>query len=131
MLRFLKTYAYITCDINSMISPLEISAHVLLYCEEMAKLSREDILKLAQLARLGLTDDEVTEFSTELTAILQYVEQLSSVDVEGLAPTSQVTGLTNVTRADEVVDYGYEPLDLLKNVPITDNNQIKVKRMIG
>lgn len=97
----------------------------------MAQLSREDILKLAQLSRLGLTDDEVTEFSTELTAILQYVEQLGSVDIDGLEPTSQVTGLTNVTRSDEVKDYGYEPLDLLKNVPTTENNQIKVKRMIG
>lgn len=97
----------------------------------MAQLTREDILKLAQLARLGLTDSEVDEFSGELTAILQYVEQLSSVDVDGLDPTSQVTGLTNVTRADEIKNYGYEPLDLLKNVPTTENNQIKVKRMIG
>jgi|ERR1700741_4013523 len=97
----------------------------------MAQLTREDILKLARLARLGLTDDEVTEFSTELTAILQYVEQLSSVSVDGLEPTSQVTGLTNVTRPDEVKDYGYDPQDLLKNVPAVENNQIKVKRMIG
>lgn len=97
----------------------------------MAQLTREDILKLAQLSRLGLTDDEVTEFSTELTAILQYVEHLDAVDVSGLEPTSQVTGLTNVTRPDEIKDYGYAALDLLKNVPTTENNQIKVKRMIG
>lgn len=97
----------------------------------MTKLSREDVLKLARLARLGLTDEEVTEFSEELSAILQYVEQLSSVDVAGLEPTSQVTGLTNVTRPDEVKHYGYEPLDLLKNVPAVQDSQIKVKRMIG
>ncbi len=94
-------------------------------------LSRQDILKLAQLSRLGLSDQEVDEFAQELTAILQYVEQLSGVDVAGLQPTSQVTGLTNVTRADEVRDYGYKPSDLLKNVPQTQDNQIKVKRMIG
>lgn len=97
----------------------------------MAKLSREDILKLARLARLELTDAEVEEFSEELSAILQYVEQLQSVDVDSLQPTNQVTGLTNVTRADEVKDYGYEPSDLLKNVPQTEDSQIKVKRMIG
>lgn len=97
----------------------------------MAQLTRDDVLKLASLARLGLTDEEVEEFSKELTAILQYVEQLSSADIDGLEPTSQVTGLTNVTRPDEVRQYGYEPLDLLKNVPATENNQIKVKRMIG
>lgn len=97
----------------------------------MAQLTREDILKLAQLARLGLTDEEVAEFSTELNEILGYVEQLSSVDVDDLQPTAQVTGLANVTRQDEIKNYGYEPLDLLKNVPVTESNQIKVKRMIG
>lgn len=97
----------------------------------MTKLLREDILKLAQLSRLGLTDAEVDEFAEELTAILGYVEQLSDVDVQGLEPTSQVTGLTNVTRLDTVKDYGYQTGELLKNVPTTEGDLIKVKRMIG
>jgi aspartyl-tRNA(Asn)/glutamyl-tRNA(Gln) amidotransferase subunit C len=97
----------------------------------MAKLTREDVLKLAGLARISLSDDEVTEFADELSAILQYVEQLSNVDVSGLQPTNQVTGLTNVMRKDEVKEYGYQPLDLLKNVPKTQDNMLKVKRMIG
>lgn len=97
----------------------------------MAKLTREDVLKLARLARISLTDDEVGEFSGELSAILQYVEQLDSVDTDGLKPTNQVTGLTNVMRADKVIDYGYQPLDLLKNVPQTQDRLLKVKRMIG
>jgi len=97
----------------------------------MADLTREDVLKLAQLARLQLTDDEVAEFQKELGEILQYVEQLNDVDVSGLEPTSQVTGLTNVTRDDEEIDYGYKALDLLKNVPVVQDNMLKVKRMIG
>lgn len=97
----------------------------------MADLTRDDILKLAQLARLDLTDDELAKYSRELTAILHYVEQLQNVDVAGLKPTNQVTGLTNVMRDDTAVDYGYEPLDLLKNVPQVQDNQIKVKRMIN
>lgn len=97
----------------------------------MADLTRDDILKLAALARIDLTDEEVAEFSDELSAILKYVEQLESIDVSGLEPTSQVTGLVNVTRKDEVVDYGYAPADLLKNVPEVEDNQIKVRRMIG
>lgn len=97
----------------------------------MAQLSNEDILKLAKLSRLGLTADEVEEFKEELNAILGYVEQLSTVDVSGLAPTSQVTGLTNITRDDEVKDYGYETNDLLQNVPRTQGDLIKVNRMIG
>src|SRR4051812_7519746 len=97
----------------------------------MADLTRDDVLKLAQLARLQLTDDEVTEYQKELAEILQYVEQLNDIDISGLEPTSQVTGLTNVTRDDDIVDYGYDALDLLKNVPAVEANQIKVKRMIA
>lgn len=88
-------------------------------------------MKLAQLARLELTEEEVEQYISELTDILQYVEQLSSVDVKGLEPTNQVTGLTNVTRDDEVTDYGYETADLLKNVPEVKDNQVKAKRMVG
>jgi aspartyl-tRNA(Asn)/glutamyl-tRNA(Gln) amidotransferase subunit C len=97
----------------------------------MAKLTREDVLKLARLARLELSDEEIEEFSQELSEILQYVEQLQSVDVDGLKPTNQVTGLTNVTRDDEVIDYGYAAADLLKNVLAVKGNQIKVKRMLA
>jgi aspartyl-tRNA(Asn)/glutamyl-tRNA(Gln) amidotransferase subunit C len=97
----------------------------------MAKLNRDDILKLAHLARLELTEEEVEEFAGELSAILEYVEQLQGVDITGLAPTNQVTGLTNVTRKDEIVDYGYAPKDLLKNVPTVKDDLIKVKRIIG
>ncbi|HVX24083.1 MAG TPA: Asp-tRNA(Asn)/Glu-tRNA(Gln) amidotransferase subunit GatC [Candidatus Saccharimonadales bacterium] len=97
----------------------------------MAKLTRDDILKLAQLARLELSDDEIEAFGGELSEILQYVEQLQAVDVAGLKPTNQVTGLTNVMRADEVREYGYEPADLLKQIPEIEANQVKVKRMIG
>ena len=97
----------------------------------MAKLTREDVLKLARLARLELSDDEVEEFSGELSAILQYVEQLQGVDVSGLKPTNQVTGLANVTRKDEIRDYGYAVDTLQKNLPAAKNKQIKVKRMLG
>jgi len=97
----------------------------------MSKLSRDDVLKLARLSRLDLSDAEVNEFIVELSDILQYVEQLQAIDVEGLKPTNQVTGLTHVTRQDTVRDYGYTAADLLKNVPETIGDQIKVKRMIG
>jgi aspartyl-tRNA(Asn)/glutamyl-tRNA(Gln) amidotransferase subunit C len=97
----------------------------------MSRLTREDVLKLARLARLDLTEDEIEEYSAELSEILQYVEQLSGVDVEGMKPTNQITGLRNVMREDKVQDYGYEPAKLLENVPAVEENEIKVKRMIG
>jgi aspartyl-tRNA(Asn)/glutamyl-tRNA(Gln) amidotransferase subunit C len=97
----------------------------------MSNLTREDILKLARLARLDVTDAEVEEYSRELTEVLQYVEHLNDIDIDGLEPTLQVTGLTNVTREDEVKDYGYKTEDLRKNLPAEEDNQIKVERMVG
>jgi|SRR5579884_230978 len=96
----------------------------------MAKLSRDDVLKLANLARLKLSSEEVEAFTAELSEILDYVEKLDAVNTDGLEPTRQVNGLHNITRKDEIEDYGYLPLDLLKNVPHVKDNQIQTKRMI-
>jgi aspartyl-tRNA(Asn)/glutamyl-tRNA(Gln) amidotransferase subunit C len=97
----------------------------------MAQLTRDDILKLGHLARLDLTEAEIEEYLLELTEILQYVELLQSVDVSGLEPTNQVTGLINISRGDEIVDYGYKVSDLLGGVPVVEKDHIKVKRMVG
>ncbi len=97
----------------------------------MATLNRDDVLKLAQLAKLELSDEEVDTFKQELSSILQYVEQLDAVDVEGLEPTTQVTGLKNVMREDEVIDYGVSHDDLLRLAPYSQDGHIKVKRMIA
>lgn len=96
----------------------------------MAKLSRDDIFKLANLARIKLTDSEADSFAEEITKILDYVEQLETVEVDDLKPTHQVTGLTNVWREDETIDYGYSPDELLKNVPKLKDRYIQVGRMI-
>ena len=96
----------------------------------MAKLSRDDVLKLAALSKLRLTDEEVERLRGELSEILDYVEQLDKVDTSGLEPTYQVTGLKNVMRPDEVKDYGYKTEDLLKNAPAVQDNQFKVKRVL-
>lgn len=97
----------------------------------MAQLSREDVLKLARLAQLTLTDAEVEQFQTEISAILQYVEQLNSVNLDGVEPTNQVTGLVNVMRPDTEVDYTAKPDTLLKNAPATKDGHIQVKRMLA
>lgn len=97
----------------------------------MAKLTRDDVLKLARLARLQLSDSETDEFIGELSAILQYVELLQKAELSGIGPTNQVSGLTNVMREDKVIDYGYPAKDLLKNVPHVQDDQLKVRRMIG
>jgi len=96
----------------------------------MAKITAADVRRLARLSRLRLTDKEVEQFKDDLDSILSYVEILQKVDIAGLEPTSQVTGLTNVTRADKEIDYGVTPDELLKNAPAVQAHQFKVKRVI-
>lgn len=98
------------------------------------KLSRDDILKLARLGSLRLSEDEISKYQHELGEILEYVKQLDGVDVSGLKPTYQVTGLTsegkNATRED-VVTAQITQEELFKNLPDVEDGHIKVKRMLG
>lgn len=96
----------------------------------MAKLTREDVLKLARLSRLHLTETEEDDFRKEIEAILGFVEQLHNVDLKDLKTTNQVTGLENVMRVDVVKDYGIKPSELLKNAPATQDGYIKVRRVL-
>lgn len=96
----------------------------------MAKITRDDVLKLAQLSHLDLSEHEIEHFSNELAEIIQYVDQLKDADVAGLQPTDQVTGLMNVMREDKVIDYDASPSQLIKSAPSQANSQIKVKRVI-
>lgn len=96
----------------------------------MSKLSRDDVLKLASLSKLRLSEEEIEKLRKELSEILDYVEMLERVDVSGLRPTYQVTGLKNVMRQDKIKDYGYKTADLVKNAPAMEKGQFKVKRVL-
>jgi aspartyl-tRNA(Asn)/glutamyl-tRNA(Gln) amidotransferase subunit C len=64
-------------------------------------IDREQVLHVARLARLELTDEEVERMSGELTTILDHVERMNELDLDGAEPTSHVVALENVLRADE------------------------------
>ena len=96
----------------------------------MANLTENDVLKLASLSKISLDKEELTALTTELGDILGYIEQLSSVDVSGLEPTNQVTGLTNVMRKDVITDYGVSQEELLKNLPARSGNYMKVNKVL-
>ncbi len=97
----------------------------------MSKLSREQILKLAKLSRLKLTEEEIEKYQKELSTILSYIDRLEAADVSGLEPTYQVTGLVNQTRKDIVVEaQPSDPDTLLSRAPRSQDRYIKVGRMI-
>ena len=68
----------------------------------MAKLKTSDVLHVAKLAKLDLTEKEIEKFTDQLSNIVNFIGQLSEVDVKSMEPTSQTTGLENVYREDKL-----------------------------
>ncbi|MEJ7718794.1 MAG: Asp-tRNA(Asn)/Glu-tRNA(Gln) amidotransferase subunit GatC [Thermoleophilaceae bacterium] len=64
-------------------------------------IDRDEVLHVARLARLTLSDEEVARMSGELSHVLEHVERIGELDLEGVAPTSHVVALENVLREDD------------------------------
>jgi aspartyl-tRNA(Asn)/glutamyl-tRNA(Gln) amidotransferase subunit C len=96
----------------------------------MSKISTDDVRKVAVLSGLRLSDEDLDTYREQFEKIISFVEQLDTLDTTGREPTYQVTGLTNVTRPDEIIDYGVSTDELLKNAPDQQDNQIKVERVL-
>jgi aspartyl-tRNA(Asn)/glutamyl-tRNA(Gln) amidotransferase subunit C len=69
--------------------------------ESSDMIDREQVLHVARLARLELTDEEIDRMAVELSGILEHVDRIASLDLEGVEPTSHVVQLENVLRADK------------------------------
>ena len=82
----------------------------------MATLSRRDVEHVAHLARLGLTEEEVTELEGQLNHILEVFAVLSELDTEDIPPTARVIELENVLR-DDVVRPGFGREEALADAP--------------
>lgn len=96
----------------------------------MADITKDMVKKLAKLSSIGLSDHEVEVMTKELSSIVGFVEALQSVDVTGIEPTFQVTGLQDAFRADEV-NPDTIPRDLLlANSPDQQDGYIKVPRVL-
>ncbi len=95
------------------------------------KLKKEEIDHVATLARLDLTDQEKEMYQNQLSDIFGYIDQLSEVNVEGVEPTAQVTGLENVYREDKIKVWDNdERITALEQAPELEDGQVKVKRVL-
>ena len=72
------------------------------YYTSMARLTKKQVLHVAELSNLKLTDAEIEKFTPQLDKIIEFVSTLNEVDTTNVEPTSQTTGLINVLREDEV-----------------------------
>lgn len=97
----------------------------------MTKISKEDIQYLATLSSLSLSDEEMESLRTDIEKIINYVDKLGELDVEGVEPTYQVTDLVNVMRADETLNETELTREQLLNLS-TDiqDNQVKVPKVL-
>ena len=93
-------------------------------------ITTDDVKHIAALAKIAVTDTEVAALQRELDEILGYVRQLDDLPTEGIPPTFQVTGLKNVMRKDELIDYRVSQAELLKNVPFVQDGHIKVPKVL-
>jgi len=92
-------------------------------------LTREEVLHVAELARLSLSPEEIELFTVQLNEILEYVEKLQELDTSGVAPLAHVIPLFNVFREDQV--RASLPLDaVLENAPAREDGNFLVPRII-
>ena len=93
------------------------------------KLSREEVLHIARLARVALTDAEITRMSEQLSVLLEHFEVLQKVDTENVPPTAQSIDLQSVMRADEVAP-SLPPDDILANAPRREEDYFRVRPVL-
>ncbi len=94
------------------------------------KITRDDIIHVANLARLEMDEDSIRKFAVQIDGILRYVETLNNVNTEGVQPTSNAIFLTNVFRNDEEKqDVGRDAL--LENAPERENGNFVVPKVVG
>jgi aspartyl-tRNA(Asn)/glutamyl-tRNA(Gln) amidotransferase subunit C len=90
------------------------------------KLARTDVIRVAELARLKLTESEIDQYREQLSEVLEYIDQLNQLDTKGTPVTAQASGQTNVLAPDVVTD-SLPPAKLLKDASALQGSAIKVK----
>jgi aspartyl-tRNA(Asn)/glutamyl-tRNA(Gln) amidotransferase subunit C len=91
-------------------------------------LSKSEVQKIANLARIEITDQEAEKYSKELSDILGFVEKLNKADTERIEPIAHITGAQNVIREDKIIEYSEETKDnIIKNFPEKKDRFDKVK----
>jgi aspartyl-tRNA(Asn)/glutamyl-tRNA(Gln) amidotransferase subunit C len=89
-------------------------------------LTKEEVKHIAELARIGVSEKEMEKYQKDMSAILDWVEQLKEVDVAGVEPTAHIAGLTNVARIDKSADFKNKA-GIINLFPEKKNNYDKVK----
>jgi len=93
------------------------------------KITKDQVLYVADLARLDLEDASIDKFAGQIGTILDYVDKLNEVDTEGIRPTSHAISLTNAFREDEPNEH-LERDQALANAPEIEDGSFIVPKII-
>jgi len=97
----------------------------------MTKITTDEVRHLARLSSLRLDEGELVNLTNDIEQILQYVDQLADLDTDNIEPTYQVTGLTNVFRDDEIIDYSLSTEQMIElSEGGVENKQVKVPKVL-
>jgi len=96
----------------------------------VSALSREDVAKVARLARLRLSDEELDLFTVQLSRVLEHASDMNALDLADVAPTAHPFGLTNVVRADELTPC-LDRDEVLAAAPDVEDGRFAVPRIVG
>jgi len=92
-------------------------------------IDKATVVRIAKLARIDISDDNINDLAEELGIIMAWVEQLSEVDTEGVMPMTSVADVILPQRTDQLGEMASRP-DLLANAPSSENGYFKVPKVI-
>lgn len=96
----------------------------------MARLTKKQVLHVAELSNLELTDAEIEKFTPQLDKIIEFVGALEEVNTDNVSPTVQTTGLTNVLREDKIIAENIIPQSKALSGTDGHNGYFKVKAVL-
>jgi aspartyl-tRNA(Asn)/glutamyl-tRNA(Gln) amidotransferase subunit C len=95
-----------------------------------ARLTRDNVAKVADLARLNLSEAELERYTEQLGAVLDHAEDVASLDLGGVPPTAHPLPLVNVLRDDVVVE-GVDRDEVLSQAPSVEDRRFRVPAILG
>ena len=96
----------------------------------MSSLSRDDVAKLAGLARIEMTETELVELSSQFGTILDAVARVQELNLDGVKTTSHPQPIENITRPDVVLP-SLSPSDALSGAPAQEEQRFRVPQILG
>jgi aspartyl-tRNA(Asn)/glutamyl-tRNA(Gln) amidotransferase subunit C len=93
------------------------------------KLTRDQVVAISELARLALSEDEITLYQEQLSAVLEYAERLQALDTDAIPPTATVLPVRNVMRADEACP-SMARENILANAPQAEDGCFRVQAVL-